>query len=165
MRGDPEAAALVLENRPDAGAKAPAEGAEKAEKMRAAIFDADVLEDPVVIDQIRSLEPDVGVSVFFGTMLKKSLLDLFPRGSDEAFDLGRRQQSNILCAKCRLGAIHDHDSRDEGIFGDAPSQERKVHGLLHVTGEQQEAAGIGAEVRRVVSAAGRTAMRRCRAGA
>ena len=33
-----------------------------------------------VVDQIRSLAPDVGVSVFFGYILRKPLLDLFPSG-------------------------------------------------------------------------------------
>jgi methionyl-tRNA formyltransferase len=44
------------------------------------IFYADSLEDPTILDKIRNLKPDIGVSIFFGYILKKKFLDIFPKG-------------------------------------------------------------------------------------
>jgi methionyl-tRNA formyltransferase len=44
------------------------------------IFDASLLRQAGTIDAIRALKADIGVSVFFGYILKRELLDLFPRG-------------------------------------------------------------------------------------
>ncbi|ACL02336.1 formyl transferase domain protein [Desulfatibacillum aliphaticivorans] len=44
------------------------------------IFDASMLRDSEVLDAIRSLSPDLGVSAYFGTILKKEFLDIFPEG-------------------------------------------------------------------------------------
>ena len=44
------------------------------------IFDGSRLRDPDVIDAIGKLEPDLGVSLLFGYILRKPLLDLFPAG-------------------------------------------------------------------------------------
>jgi methionyl-tRNA formyltransferase len=38
------------------------------------------LEDPGTLARIRSLNPEIGISVFFAYVLRKSFLDLFPKG-------------------------------------------------------------------------------------
>jgi methionyl-tRNA formyltransferase len=38
------------------------------------------LNQAVTIDQIKSLSPDCGVSAFFGQIIRKPIIDLFPRG-------------------------------------------------------------------------------------
>jgi methionyl-tRNA formyltransferase len=43
-------------------------------------FDADRLDDPNVLAAIRALEPELGVSVLFGYLLRRPVLDLFPNG-------------------------------------------------------------------------------------
>jgi methionyl-tRNA formyltransferase len=44
------------------------------------IFEASSLRQTGTIAAIKALEADIGVSVFFGYILKRELLDLFPRG-------------------------------------------------------------------------------------
>ena len=44
------------------------------------IFRANRLQEPGVTDQIQRLEPDIGVSVLFGYILKAELLNIFERG-------------------------------------------------------------------------------------
>lgn len=44
------------------------------------IFTADQLRDPATLELIASLKPDCGVSAFFGYILRKPLIDIFPRG-------------------------------------------------------------------------------------
>ncbi len=38
------------------------------------------LRDPATLEQIVALQPDCGVSAFFGHILKRELIDIFPRG-------------------------------------------------------------------------------------
>ena len=45
-----------------------------------AIFDASRLHEPDVIRGIAALQPDIGLSVLFGFILKTPVLELFPRG-------------------------------------------------------------------------------------
>jgi len=44
------------------------------------IFDGSQLQDTEVIDTIRALEPDIGVSALFGFILTENLLNIFPEG-------------------------------------------------------------------------------------
>jgi len=44
------------------------------------IFRANRLQEPAVADRIQRLEPDIGVSVLFGYILKAELLNIFERG-------------------------------------------------------------------------------------
>ena len=44
------------------------------------VFDAGRLHTPEVLDAIRRLQPDLGVSVLFGYILRPALLAFFPRG-------------------------------------------------------------------------------------
>ncbi len=76
-RGD-EVVGLVLH---PADRAACAKELEEAAGLSAdAVFDAEVLDDPVVLEQIESLSPGVGLSAFFGYILRKPLLDLFGQG-------------------------------------------------------------------------------------
>jgi methionyl-tRNA formyltransferase len=45
-----------------------------------AIFSGNALGDPDVLERIRALAPDLGLSVLFGYILRQPLLDLFPAG-------------------------------------------------------------------------------------
>ena len=81
------------------------------------------------------------------------------RRSDEALDLCRRQQADVLRSEGGLRAVHDDDAGYEGVFGDAAGDKGEIDRLLNAVGEQQEASGIGAEVGRVVTAARRAAVR------
>jgi len=45
------------------------------------IFDGSALQDEETIEAVRSLEPDIGVSVLFGYILRPAFLDLFPEGA------------------------------------------------------------------------------------
>ncbi len=47
---------------------------------RAAVFDGSKLDDPHTVEAIASLRPDVGVSVYFGYVLRRDFLALFPSG-------------------------------------------------------------------------------------
>jgi methionyl-tRNA formyltransferase len=44
------------------------------------VFDASTLDTPEVVESIGRLRPDIGVSVLFGYILRRSLLDQFPLG-------------------------------------------------------------------------------------
>lgn len=44
------------------------------------VIDGSTLRDPSAIERIRSFEPEVGVSVFFGYILRRALLNIFPKG-------------------------------------------------------------------------------------
>jgi methionyl-tRNA formyltransferase len=44
------------------------------------IFDGSLLRHADTIAALRALKPDIGLSVFFGHILKRELLDVFPRG-------------------------------------------------------------------------------------
>jgi methionyl-tRNA formyltransferase len=44
------------------------------------IFDGSRLRQPEVLDAIRALQPDIGLSVLFGYILRPEFLDLFPAG-------------------------------------------------------------------------------------
>jgi methionyl-tRNA formyltransferase len=44
------------------------------------VFDGATLDDPGVLHRVRSLEPDLGISVFFGYILRPAFFELFPRG-------------------------------------------------------------------------------------
>lgn len=44
------------------------------------VFDGAALQEPEVLQMIEELEPDIGVSVLFGYILKPAFLDLFPKG-------------------------------------------------------------------------------------
>lgn len=46
----------------------------------AKIFDGGTLRDEAVLKEISSLKPDIGVSAFFGYILKKEFLDILPQG-------------------------------------------------------------------------------------
>jgi methionyl-tRNA formyltransferase len=45
-----------------------------------AVFDGSTLRDPGVVGAIGDLRPDLGISVLFDYILRRPLLDLFPRG-------------------------------------------------------------------------------------
>lgn len=44
------------------------------------VFDAALLRRPETISAIKALEADIGICVFFGYILKRTLLDAFPKG-------------------------------------------------------------------------------------
>lgn len=44
------------------------------------IIDGTRLGEPMVLDQIKKLVPDIGISAFFGYILKPEFLEIFPRG-------------------------------------------------------------------------------------
>lgn len=44
------------------------------------VFDGSRLADPIVVDAVRALEPEIGVSILFGYILRAPFLSLFPRG-------------------------------------------------------------------------------------
>lgn len=44
------------------------------------IFDGSRLKEPDTIEAIQRLEPDLGLSIFFGYILQPSFLSLFPTG-------------------------------------------------------------------------------------
>jgi len=44
------------------------------------VFDGSRLREPELLDAIRSLEPDIGISIMFGYILKTEFLDTFPGG-------------------------------------------------------------------------------------
>lgn len=44
------------------------------------IFDAALLREAQTISALKALKPDIGLSVFFGYILKRDLLDVFPQG-------------------------------------------------------------------------------------
>lgn len=52
----------------------------KACTNTANIFDGSRLEKPEVLEAIRALQPDIGLSVFFGYILRSEFLDIFPAG-------------------------------------------------------------------------------------
>lgn len=54
---------------------------EEAELPASQIFDGAMLRDEETEEAIRALEPDVGVSVLFGYILRPSFLDIFPEGA------------------------------------------------------------------------------------
>lgn len=43
------------------------------------VFDGSTLDNPEVMEQVRALSPDIGISVLFGYILIPTFLDLFPR--------------------------------------------------------------------------------------
>lgn len=45
------------------------------------VFEADHLRSPDALDRIRALEPDIAISVFFGYILRRDLLEMMPRGA------------------------------------------------------------------------------------
>ncbi len=45
------------------------------------IFDGSTLRDPAVVNALGDLEPDIGVSLMFGYILRRPLLDVFPAGA------------------------------------------------------------------------------------
>jgi methionyl-tRNA formyltransferase len=53
---------------------------EAAQLDAARVFYGDSLRDPAVVEQLRALEPEIGLSVYFGHILKPNLLELFPKG-------------------------------------------------------------------------------------
>ncbi len=66
----------------------PEDSATYAEQMENAaglperrVFDGSKLRDEEVVESIRALDPDVGVSVLFGYILRPSFLDIFPEGA------------------------------------------------------------------------------------
>jgi methionyl-tRNA formyltransferase len=44
------------------------------------VLDGSRLSDPAVIGRLRELQPEIGISAFFGYLLRKEVLALFPRG-------------------------------------------------------------------------------------
>jgi methionyl-tRNA formyltransferase len=44
------------------------------------VFDASLLRQAETISTIKALKPDIGLSVFFGYILRRDLLDVFPQG-------------------------------------------------------------------------------------
>lgn len=44
------------------------------------VFEADALRRPEVVTVLRDLKPDLGLSVYFGYILRSELLDIFPSG-------------------------------------------------------------------------------------
>jgi len=45
------------------------------------VFDGSNLDDEEVVESVRALDPDVGVSLLFGYILRPSFLDIFPKGA------------------------------------------------------------------------------------
>lgn len=65
----------------------PAERAKCADEIRAVaadagavVIDGSELRDPQVVERIRSLKAEIGVSVMFGYILREAVLEVFPRG-------------------------------------------------------------------------------------
>ena len=50
------------------------------EEWNVPIFDASTLRTPATLDAIRALDADLGLSIFFGYILKPAFLGIFPRG-------------------------------------------------------------------------------------
>ncbi|MBN2564007.1 MAG: formyl transferase [Phycisphaerae bacterium] len=71
-------AGLVIH--PPARRKYEGEIIESASVPRSAVFDGSHLNDPDTIQALATLNPDVGLSVFFGYILKPAVLGLFPKG-------------------------------------------------------------------------------------
>jgi methionyl-tRNA formyltransferase len=44
------------------------------------IFDGSKLQQPEIVEAIKSLRPDIGISVFFGYILRPDILSIMPRG-------------------------------------------------------------------------------------
>jgi len=51
-----------------------------AQVSPAHIFDGSLLRQPEILQAIRALQPDFGLSVLFGYILRRELIDLFPAG-------------------------------------------------------------------------------------
>ena len=76
--GGEEIAALVMH--PTDRRKFGAEIIAAAGVDPARVFDGTRLKEPAVMEAIRALKPDIGLSVLFGYILKEEFLSLFPRG-------------------------------------------------------------------------------------
>lgn len=81
------------------------------------IFDGSGLGKPEVIEMIRALEPEIGISVMFGYILKEEVLDLFPAGCINVhpsyLPFGKGAYPNIWCIVDKTPAgvsIHYVDS-------------------------------------------------------
>ncbi len=66
----------------------PTDSAAYAEQMQNAarlpgnrVFDGSNLSEEKIVESVRALDPDVGVSVLFGYILRPSFLDIFPEGA------------------------------------------------------------------------------------
>src|SRR5947208_3559811 len=44
------------------------------------VIDGSALREPLVLSRVKAMNPDIGVSVFFGYILRSEFLELFPRG-------------------------------------------------------------------------------------
>ena len=77
---DHEEQIVGLAIHPEGMSKYGAEILEAARLPEDRVFDGSALDDPGVIEQIRALEPDIGISVYLGYILRPAFLDLFPEG-------------------------------------------------------------------------------------
>lgn len=78
---DPEDELVGLAIHPDESSIYPEKLRETAGLSEERVFDGSRLGDDDVIDAVRSLEPDIGVSVLFGYLLRPPFLDLFENGA------------------------------------------------------------------------------------
>ncbi|MFC1628327.1 methionyl-tRNA formyltransferase [Gemmatimonadota bacterium] len=65
---------------PEGMSKYGAEILEAARLPEDCVFDGSTLDDPEVIERVRALDPDIGVSVYLGYILRPAFIDLFPGG-------------------------------------------------------------------------------------
>ncbi len=77
---DQDAEIVGLAIHPDGMSKYGAEILGSADLPEERVFDGSNLDDPGIIEQVRALAPDMGVSVFLGFILRPTFLDIFPRG-------------------------------------------------------------------------------------
>ncbi len=77
---DQKAEIVGLAIHPDGMSKYGEEILESASLPEDRVFDGSKLDDPDIIDQVRRLAPDMGVSVYLGYIIRTAFLDIFPRG-------------------------------------------------------------------------------------
>lgn len=102
------------------------------------IIEAPDLTDFRVLDRIRALRPDIGVSCFFGYIMKQPVLDLFPRGClnvhPALLPYNRGRHPNIWSIVERTPAGATMHYVDAGVdTGDVISQ-RRVEASPYDTG-------------------------------
>ncbi len=103
------------------------------------IFDASTLGDPGVVDAIGKLAPDIGVSLLLSYILRKPMLDLFPKGvinlHPAYLPFNRGQYTNVWSIVDRTPAGTTLHYIDEGIDTGEVIAQRQVEVDLTDTGE------------------------------
>jgi methionyl-tRNA formyltransferase len=103
------------------------------------VFDGSNLRSPEIIDQIRKLEPDLGLSVFFGYILRRPLIGLFPSGClnlhPAYLPFNRGAHPNVWSIVDGTPAGVTLHYIDEGIDTGDIVMQRRVETFPHDTGE------------------------------